>query len=141
MSDVLYKLQSETIDAFKKILDKKSLPVKLTIEYLGDSKQKTMIKLSRINPKTEFLYGKQLMVSINEDLFDKFDKTSCNILFEQEIDKLSVNMESGKLKLKKLKLNTSIEILNKYGIEKVATANQLEEITISQQEDALTDAK
>ena len=34
--------------------------------------------------------GAELVVSINEDLYDKFDDISIEILFSQEIDKITI---------------------------------------------------
>ena len=80
--------------------------------------------------------GAELVVSINEDIFDKFeDDISIEILFSQEIDKITMNMESGKITLIKPGLTTFSGIVNKYGIEEVARANQVEELTVSQKED------
>ena len=76
-----------------------------------------------------------MMISINEELMSKFDEESVSILFEQEIDKISINMESGKIKMIKPDLTTFSSLINKYGVEKVARANQVEELYHQQQKD------
>ena len=48
-------------------------------------------------------------------------------------------MESGKIKLVGTDLNTFSSIVNKYGVEKVARANKVEELYSEQQKDAKTD--
>ena len=68
-----------------------------------------------------------------------FDDESITILIEQEIDKININMESGKIKLVGTDLNTFSSIVNKYGVEKVARANKVEELYSEQQKDAKTD--
>ena len=82
-----------------------------------------------------FLLKKELLVSINEDLMDVFDDESIKILIEQELDKISVNLDTGKVKVVKLDLTTSSGIINKYGIEKVAKANKVEELYNQQKKD------
>ena len=75
------------------------------------------------------MLNKNVLVSINEVLMADFDEESINILFEQEIDKISSNIETGKVKLRKTDINTFASLINKYGIEKISRANQLAEIT------------
>ena len=83
-----------------------------------------------------FSLNKELLVSINEDLFDVFDEDSITILIEQEIDKININMESGKIKLVSTDLNTFSSIVNKWGGDKVARANKVEELYVDQKADA-----
>ena len=68
-----------------------------------------------------------------------FDEESITILFEQEIDKININLDSGKIKLVKTDLNTFSSIVNKYGVEKVARANKVEELYAEQQKDVKND--
>jgi hypothetical protein len=64
-----------------------------------------------------------------------YDEESVTILFEQEIDKIYINIDSGKIKLVKTDLNTFSSLVNKYGMEKVARANKVEELYKEQQAD------
>ena len=68
-----------------------------------------------------------------------YDDESVEILFEQEIDKININIESGKIKLVRPDLSTFSSLVNKFGIEKVARANKVEELYQEQQNDAKTD--
>jgi hypothetical protein len=69
-------------------------------------------------------------------LLNTYDEESATILFEQEIDKVNINLDSGKIKLVKTDLNTFSSLVNKYGVEKVARANKVEELYQEQQKDA-----
>ena len=71
----------------------------------------------------------------NESLMNVFDEESINILIEQELDKISINMDTGKVKLIKPDLTTFSSLINKYGIEKIARANKVEELYQQQQKD------
>ena len=80
-----------------------------------------------------------MLISFNEDLLNVFDDDSITILIEQEIDKININMESGKIKLVGTDLNTFSSIVNKWGVEKVARANKVEELFVEQQKDSKSD--
>jgi hypothetical protein len=83
----------------------------------------------------EFLLEKELLIIMNEDLLRVFDDESVNILIEQELDKVSISIDTGKIKLVKPDLTTFSAIVSKYGIEKVARANQVEELYDQQKKD------
>lgn len=134
--DRFYELSDDTIDDFYKIFNKKSFPVSIKFQFIGDSKQKNLIKISKIADDFSFILQKELKVTINEDLLNAYDDESSTILFEQEIDKININIDSGKIKLVKTDLNTFSSLVNKYGVEKVARANKVEELYQDQQRDA-----
>jgi hypothetical protein len=134
--DRFYELSEDTIDDFYKIFNKKSFPVSIKFQFIGDSKQKGLIKISKIADDFSFILQKELKVTINEDLLNAYDEESSTILFEQEIDKININIDSGKIKLVKTDLNTFSSLVNKYGVEKVARANKVEELYQEQQRDA-----
>lgn len=137
--DNFYELSEDTISTFFEIFNKKSFPVSIKFQFEGDEKQKELIKVSVVPPKYSFIIGKDLLVSINEDILNVFDEESITILFEQEIDKINMNIETGKIKLGKTDLNTFSSLVNKYGVEKVARANKVEELYQDQKKDAAQD--
>jgi hypothetical protein len=137
--DNFYELSEDTEKKFFEIFNKKSFPLSVKFQFIGDEKQKELIKISLINPKFSFLLNKEILVSINEAIMDVFDDESITILMEQEIDKIYINMDTGKMKLIKTDLNTFSSLVNKYGVEKVARANKVEELYQQQQKDAKSD--
>jgi hypothetical protein len=137
--DRFYKLSQDTIDDFTTIFSKKAFPLPLKFEFLGDNKQKSLIKIAKIADDFTFLLGKELKITINEDLMNVFDEESIQILFEQEIDKISMNIDSGKIKLIKPDLTTFSSLINKYGLDKVTRANKVEELYQEQTEDSVND--
>lgn len=137
--DRFYELSEDTTADFFKIFNKKAFPVSLKFQFIGDSKQKNVISITKITDKYAFLLEKELLVSINEDLMNAYDDESVEILFEQEIDKITINIDSGKIKLVRPDLNTFSSLVNKFGIEKVARANKVEELYQEQQRDAKSD--
>ena len=134
--DRFYELSEDTINDFFEVFNKKTFPISIKFQFVGDSKQKNLIKITKIADDFSFILGKELKVSINEELLSVFDDESITILFEQEIDKINMNIDSGKIKLVKTDLNTFSSIVNKYGVEKVARANKVEELYQEQQKDA-----
>ena len=137
--ETYYEVDSSTEELFLEVFNKKSLPVNVKLLFQGNSKQKQLIKVSKISDQFAFALGKELLISVNEDLLNVFDDESITILIEQEIDKININMESGKIKLVGTDLNTFSSIVNKYGVEKVARANKVEELYHEQKADAKSD--
>jgi len=138
-TEAFYDLDETTEELFMEVFNKKSFPVNVSFQFIGSSKQKQLIKVSKVADDFAFVLKKDLKVTINEDLLDVFDEESITILIEQEIDKININMESGKIKLVGTDLNTFSSIVNKYGVEKVARANKVEELYSEQQKDAKED--
>ena len=137
--EIYYDLDSSTEELFMEIFNKKSFPMNIKFLFQGNSKQKQLVKVSKISDQYAFALGKELLISVNEDLLNVFDEDSITILIEQEIDKININMESGKIKLVSTDLNTFSSIVNKWGVEKVARANKVEELYVDQQKDAKGD--
>jgi hypothetical protein len=137
--DNFYELSEDTISKFFEVFNKKTFPVSIKFQFEGDEKQKELIKISVVPPKFQFIIGKDILISINEDILNVFDDESVTILLEQEIDKINMNIETGKIKLVKTDLNTFSSLVNKYGVEKVARANKVEELYKEQQKDAAQD--
>jgi len=130
-----YKISDDTISTFKAVFTKKSFPFNVGFEFVGCESQKNLIKISKLPDQFAFVLEKELLIQINEDLMNVFDEESIQILIEQEIDKISVNMDTGKIKMIKPDLNTFSSLINKYGIEKIARANKVEELYTQQKED------
>jgi hypothetical protein len=130
-----YKLSDETVQIFKNIYIRKSFPFNIGFEFIGSESQKNLIKITKLADPISFTLEKEMLVMINESLIDVFDEESVNILVEQELDKISINMDSGKIKLIKPDLTTFSSLINKYGIEKIAKANKVEELYQQQQKD------
>jgi hypothetical protein len=145
MNENFYEVSDDTIADFNEVFDKKSFPIKIDFQFLGHRKQKGLIKISKISDQYSAILAielgspRELLVTINEDLMDAFDEESRTILIEQEIDKINMNVESGKIKLVKTDLNTFASLVNKYGVEKVSRANSVETLLIEQKEDQEND--
>jgi hypothetical protein len=134
--DKFYEVSEDSINRFYEIFNRKSFPVGIKFQFIGNEKQKELIKVSKVADQYSFILQREILVSINEDLMHVFDDESVVILMEQEIDKININIETGKIKLVKTDLNTFSSLVNKYGVEKVARANKVEEIYNEQKRDS-----
>lgn len=137
--DNFYELSEDTIGDFYEVFNKKTFPIEIGIEFLGNSKQKQLIKIAKIADDYSFILKKEIKVTINEDLMDAFDEELRTILVEQEIEKINMNLESGKIKMVSTELNTFPSLVAKYGVDKVSRANQVEMLYIEQKEDSDSD--
>ena len=133
--DRFYELDDDTIKDFLDTFEKKSFPLPIKFQFIGDSKQKQLLKITKIPDDLAFVLNKELKIMINEELLTAYDEEAIEILYEQEIDKINHNMDSGKIKLIKTDLNTFSSLVNKYGVEKVARANKVEELYQEQKKD------
>lgn len=133
--DRFTELTDETVKEFMDVFNRKSFPLPIKFQFIGDSKSKNLIKITKLPDDLSFILNKELKVTINEDLMNVYDEESIVILFEQEIDRINHNIESGKIKLVKTDLNTFSSLVNKYGVEKVARANKVEELYQQQKAD------
>lgn len=130
-----YNLSDDAIEKFNSVFKKKSFPVDVKFQFIGYESQKTLIKISKVSDQFAFILDKELLISMNEDLMNVFDDESIQILIEQEIDKVSINIETGKIKLIKPDLTTFSSLINKYGIDKISRANSIELLTSEQRQD------
>ncbi len=130
-----YEVSQDTQDTFYQVFNKKTFPVSVKFQFLGSETQKTLIKISKLPDQYSFLLEKELLVMVNEDLMSVFDDESITILIEQEIDKISIDTQSGKIKMIKPDLTTFSSLISKYGVDKVAKANQVEELYQQQVKD------
>lgn len=131
-----HELDEDTIGMFTEIIGKKSFSVDIKFVFVGSVKQKELIKVTKVPDQYAFLLGREMLVSMNEQMINSFDEDSITILIEQEIDKITIDYKSGKIKLIRPDLSTFSSLVKKWGIEKVSRANQISELYAEQTEDA-----
>jgi len=132
-------ISDDVVDSFMEIYNKKSFPLTIKFQFINDTKLKKLVKISKIPDDVSFILNKELKISINEDLLNVYDEESINILYEQELDRINYNLESGKIKLIKTDLNTFSSLVNKYGVDKIARANKVEELYQQQKKDGTSE--
>lgn len=113
-----------------------SLPYKLDFVYVQDYKAKDYVTVKKLVGVNRYLNNADIMVTINERYHDQIDEEAKLILIEQAIATISVDLDSGKIKIIKPDLVTFTGIVKKYGLEKVSRANNLIALIEDQQQDA-----
>ena len=126
-------------DRFLEVYKGKSFSIQLKFEFVGNEKQKELVKVSKIPDQYVYSMNKDLLVMVNEDLYVAFDDESVTILIEQELDKITASIDTGVVKLIKSDLNTFSSLINKYGIDKVGRANKIVDLYNQQKKDGTSE--
>jgi hypothetical protein len=137
--DKFIEISDDTQKFFDNILSNIHLPYSLNYQLVNATKQKQVIKIMKVPEVYSFLMKVDMVLCFNENMFEKLDDKSKEILVVQEIDKYTVDIENGRIRVNKPDLTTFSGIIKKYGWEDVSRANQLENLLESQNADQLTD--
>lgn len=136
---IFEKLEDDIIKFFKQRLDKFTIPVDLKFYFQSNQNQKQLIKITKIPDQYSVILKKDLLVQVNQLYYDSFstkDEDEVNIiLFDQEIDLITVDMKNGTVKMGKPTVKTSDGIVKKYTYEKVKNAIELEDLYEQQKND------
>lgn len=131
-------LEEDIVEFFQKRVNEFAIPLEIKFLYQANNKQKQLIKLSVIPEQYSFELQKDLLVEVNTVYFDSFnnDENLLEILFDQEIDKISYNLDKGTLKLSKPTFSSNNGIIDKYSFELVKQAQETEKLFEEQQKDS-----
>jgi hypothetical protein len=136
-----HELADYIIDHFKESEKKLGIPVDIKYVYQADNKQKTLIKIIKVNDRYCSLLHADMLISFNEDYYDAFDDEAKDILIDQELALVEFDMEKGTIKIGKPDLITSSGIIKKYGVDAVERANQVRDLYNQQQADKESENK
>lgn len=128
-------LSDDIITYFRGIEKSFAMPMDIKFVFVSNSKQKRLIKISKIADTYSYLLNSDILVVFNEDYFDNFDDQSKLILIEQEIDKIEFDLEKGTIKIKEPEINTSSGIIEKFSLKLVENANRLQKEYEKQRKD------
>lgn len=109
----------ETREVFKNILAERDLERILTIDVVNEVKLKNDegYKVSKANPYAAHKTGVDVVIYINEDVFDRLDESQQRLLADEAITGISVNLESGALKINAFDFKTHKGVIEKYSPE------------------------
>ena len=128
-----YEVEDSTIKRFNDVYDKLAMPIRLEFKIYGDSKLKKLIEIKKASPDEEFIYKTQIRIKFNEDLLNLLDEDeSVDLLIRECLNGLEVNTQTGVIKIKKPDMTTFTSIMEKYTLEKVKRAKELEKTTLEQ---------
>jgi hypothetical protein len=133
-----YELQPETIAKFEEVVNKLAFFTKISFKVIGDSKQKKLISLKRITPAYAYISGYDVLVTINEPLFDSIeaDQKAIEVLFVEGLNNVQVNAETGNIKITKADFITCNSVLEKYTPDEVKRVKDIERLALEQAADA-----
>ena len=140
----IVELGEDIIDIFKLRVTELALPKDIKFLYQAVPSQKLLIKLSKIPDQYKFATGCDILVQINPDYFDTFNKDDSKIieiLFDQVIDNISFNSDKGTFKLNKPTFKTNCGIIDKYSYDEVARAVEAERLYLEQLNDKDKESK
>lgn len=128
------KLEDESIiETFNTILKSKYFPIDVNFQFTSITKGKKLIELKKIPDSLSPVIDKDIQVIINEEIYDRMDDKSIEIIFEQEIERISFNMKTGKISLSNASLKVFPGIVEKWGIEDIARAYEIEEASTKEE--------
>ena len=99
-----YLLDDETVLKLNELISKYvNSPIRLEYKFIGDNKLKKLIKIAKVSDAYTFLYKDQVIVYVNESLWDAMydDIDVIELLVREEFNSLCINTESGKIKIEK----------------------------------------
>lgn len=129
-------LSDSVIEYFKGIESSFAMPMDIKFTFVANSKQKKLIKISKIADTYAYLLDSDLLVTFNEDYFENFDDNSKQILVEQEIDRIEFDLEKGTISItSEPEIHTSSGIIEKFSLKSVENANKLQKEYEKQKKD------
>lgn len=129
-TEQFYDLDESIIDFFKKIEQEFVFAIDFKYTFIANNKQKKLITIKKIADDYAILLNSEIMVTVNDILFDKLDDEIKTILFEQELDKIIPNLEKGTFSISQPTLKTSMGIIKKHSYEQVERANETERMLV-----------
>ena len=113
----------ETREVFKNILADRDLERIITVDIVNDKKLKNDegYKIGKANPYASFKSGVDVVIYINEDVFDRLDDAQQRILADEAITGISVNLETGALKIEGFNFKTHKGVIEKYSNDIILT--------------------
>lgn len=136
MAKEQYEVVSDEVIAYFKGIERSfALPMDINFVFVANSKQKKLIKISKISDTYAYLLNADILVVFNEDYYNNFEDQTKQILIEQEIDKIEFDLEKGTIKIKEPEINTSSGIIEKFSLKAVENANTIQRLYEKQKKD------
>lgn len=129
-TDQYYELDEEIIEFFKSIEQEFVFAIDFKYLFLTNNKQKKLISIKKISDDYAILLNAEILITVNDKIYEKLDTEIKTILFEQELDKLIPNLEKGSFSISQPTLKTSMGIIKKHTYEQVERANETERMLV-----------
>lgn len=135
-TDQYYELDEDVIKFFKSVEQEFVFAIDLKYIFHTNTKQKFLIQVKKIPDNYAVLLNAEIIVTVNEVYFNEFDDKIRQILFEQELDKIEMNLDKGTFKIVQSNLKTSFGIVNKHTYKEVERANETERLIAQSKDEA-----
>lgn len=135
------ELDQEIIDFFKETESEFSMPLDIRFVFQAVSKQNELIKISKVPEQFINVVKADLLVQVNPLYYDSFDEQTNKILFEEKIDYITCNMNTGAIKISKPKIQIGTGLASKHGFENVVSAKESEKALKAQLDDKNKEGK
>lgn len=129
-TEQFYELDEDIIELFREIEKEFCFPLNIKFVFQSNNKLKHVIEIKKLADNIAVLLNAELIVTVNEDYYNKMDDEIRRILFEQEMNKIEMNFEKGTIKLSQPAFKSSIGIIKKFSYEKVERANEAERLLV-----------
>ena len=120
---------------FKNIEKDFAFPINVTYTFQTNTKLKKLVEIKKIPDNIAVLLNTEVLVTVNEDYFNKLDEEIQGILFEQEIDKIHMNLEKGTISIKQPSLKTSVGLVKKFSYEKIERAFETQRLLVESKDE------
>lgn len=134
-TEQFYELDEDIIDFFKNIEKDFAFPINVTYTFQTNTKLKKLVEIKKIPDNIAVLLNTEVLVTVNEDYFNKLDEEIQGILFEQEIDKIHMNLEKGTISIKQPSLKTSVGLVKKFSYEKIERAFETQRLLVESKDE------
>jgi len=129
-TEQFFELDQDIIDFFKKIENDFAFAMSFKYTFQANTKLKKLIEIKKLPDNIAILLDSEVLVTVNEDYFNKLDEEINKILFEQEIDKIHINLEKGSIKIIQPGLKTTTGLVKKFSYEKVERAYETQRLLV-----------
>lgn len=107
----------ETQDLYNKVITRAGLSNLINVTILANNKAKELFKVNKANELLKFRTGDDVIIVLNEKIFDQLTPEQRVIVVEESIASLSYDTEGDKLIITKPDVVTFSGVLSKYTFE------------------------
>jgi hypothetical protein len=119
--DLFPDLQELFTDAIKKIDSFGSIRIKI----IANDSLKEISKVSKANDLTNYLTDEDVIIQVNEQVFEQLDEKQQAYVIDETLAKIYVDVESDKIKMIQPDFSGFSLVMLKYGIEESINTAQI----------------
>ena len=108
----------DTLEKFNQALADTGLEQNIQVQIMVNNKLKTLYKVSKANDVTKHLTGNDVIILLNEKVFEVLEDEQKSIVIDEILAKIYFNPENSKIKIINPDVQTTSLLLNKYSYEK-----------------------